>query len=368
MRKYGYKILTIILVIFNSVLELHSQDDCEQRLSQAISLFSEGKYTECIGLLEDRINTCKLSKTDFAEASKILSSAYFELDELEKGDEIVNKLLNNQPTFVPNRNTDPYLFVNAIEKFTVRPRFEIGLGGTMDYPKIIVLKRYRILQNGDYSKDYADERGGGFQLRFFWNITNNLALSSGFCYNNYFFNREIRINRRLTTKTQETLDLFSIPVLLDYSFRFLKFKGFYPSVSAGIGFNRINEAELELSFNVDFKEDDFSGGGIGFAGMLEKHTVSLNGGQRVSEYASFIAGGRANYEFSRFVLYLGFNYIYVPSSLVTDQGRYNDPQQFGEFYYVSDDYRYNAFQLNFGFAWKFGYKVANKYSKNWFNP
>lgn len=356
----NHKNTILIIIIFAVVFinGLKAQDGCSTILSNAIEAFNEGKYDECIKLLEVNIDECKFSKTDYAEASKILSSAYYEIDELEKGDNMVYSFLKKNPNYSINKNTDPFQFVQAFTKFSIRPKFYIGADFGTNKPLIKVLKQYRLSDSVDYSKPYDRVNHACFSLYFWINFNDRITLQTGIGLNLIRFERRIPHNYYLL-KAEENIRLGTIPLNLNYNFKSLNIMGIYPSVYAGVSFfyNIDTEMELDVEISGDIKETPKQFG--------ETNVISLSEDMRKQTFIGYNIGTRLNFEYNRIIIFGDFSFSYIPYQFNNKNKRYTNDELLTTYSFISDDFKFDINSLTLGIIYKFNYKVKHKYKKGW---
>lgn len=120
---------SIILVVF-LVATLTGQhtfaQSCAQTLRLARSTYEQGRLHELPALLEKCLNSSEFTKQERVEAYKILTLAYIYLEEPDKADETMLKILQTDNYFEVNNQVDPAEFIALYKTFRTTPTFRIG--------------------------------------------------------------------------------------------------------------------------------------------------------------------------------------------------------------------------------------------------
>ncbi len=121
-------ILVIVLVCLIGLNSLVAQQGGAQTLRLAQSIYEQGRLHELPslpGLKDSEIS--KYSKSDQERAYRLLSLAYIYLEEPEKADESMLKLLKTNHFYEPNEQVEPAEFIGLYKTFRTKPVFTIGL-------------------------------------------------------------------------------------------------------------------------------------------------------------------------------------------------------------------------------------------------
>ena len=117
MKEY---LLLIVLFVFS--LSSFGQDNCEDALYKANTLFETGKIQECINALEPCIASVKPKESKF-EGYKLLAISYQELGQTEKMEKYIAFMLRAKPYYNLYPNGDPASFSKAINNFYCDSQF-----------------------------------------------------------------------------------------------------------------------------------------------------------------------------------------------------------------------------------------------------
>lgn len=135
-RLYG---LVLLLVACVSTSFSQTTANCTQVLRLMQTIYEQGRLHELPNLADGCLNAAEgkgFTKEEKREAYRILTLAYIYLEEPEKADESMLKLLETAHFYEVNQSVDPAEFVVLYNKFRHDPLFRYGLkvGGNMTFP------------------------------------------------------------------------------------------------------------------------------------------------------------------------------------------------------------------------------------------
>lgn len=109
-----------------------AQENCTQKLRSARNAYQEGKLSSLPELLIPCIKT-GFSKEEKIEALRLVTLAYIYSEDEAKAEKVFLDLLNIDPEFTPNLQSDPTELILLAEKFDTEPKFFYGLNGGIGY-------------------------------------------------------------------------------------------------------------------------------------------------------------------------------------------------------------------------------------------
>jgi hypothetical protein len=119
-------LLAFISVTFNYAVA----QNCSQTLRLARSTYDQGRLHELPGLMKSCLANTGLdgfTKQERVEAYKLLTMAFIYLEEPEKADSSMLKLLHTDPYFELNKEVDPAEFIGLYNTFRTDPVYRIGI-------------------------------------------------------------------------------------------------------------------------------------------------------------------------------------------------------------------------------------------------
>lgn len=195
------------------------QTTCAQTLRLARSVYENGRLHELEALLGDCVKANQWTTQERVDAYKLLTLAYIYMEEPEKADDMMLKILQTDPEFHPNNNIDPAEFVALWGTFRTEPIFRLGVkfGANATQPNV---HQYTPLNQGTENYKY----GYGFQA----GISGEIAiLNNKFTLNPelYFQSKSFKINNKFfeddqTTTGTVTMKSISLPVSVQYALPF----------------------------------------------------------------------------------------------------------------------------------------------------
>src|SRR5882757_1957642 len=121
-------ILVAVLVCLIGLDVGFAQVGGDQTLRLAQSIYEQGRLHEIPSLpgLKDT-EIAKYSKSNQVDAYRLLTLASIYLEEPEKADENMLKLLRTEHFYEPNEQVEPAEFIGLYKTFRTKPVFNIGL-------------------------------------------------------------------------------------------------------------------------------------------------------------------------------------------------------------------------------------------------
>jgi hypothetical protein len=221
--------LVALVLIVLTCSKAFSQGDCAQKLRLARSTYEQGRLHDLPALLEECLKGA-FTTQEKEDAYKILTNAYIYLEEPDKADETMLKLLQNNNEFQPNREVDPAEFVALYNTFRTKPIYRIGgkAGTNATQPNV---KSYSAINDGSakYNYRFGFQAAASAEIPIFQNkLTLNPELY--FKILSFDYTSTYDLENKTTTAIQ-TQNWISLPVSVQYEVYDGKYK---PYVSAGV--------------------------------------------------------------------------------------------------------------------------------------
>ena len=138
----NYRMRRLVGILFTllgvSTLAVAQDNSCGQKLLLAQSVYDEGRLQDIEGLLANCLETNGFTDQEKVEAYKILTLTHIYLEEPEKADEAMLKILQTNPYFQINEGVDPPEFIALYKTFRTRPIYRLGarLGSNGSLPNV----------------------------------------------------------------------------------------------------------------------------------------------------------------------------------------------------------------------------------------
>ena len=120
--KSAISTLFILFLPFMIMAQRLSNDD----LRNAIEYFDDGRYDNVIHLLNHK-NDNRLNNQEKAGVWKYLSAAFYEIDEIEKADSVLQKFIEKNPLYKANTTSDPEAFIAGFNPIFQKLDFKLIL-------------------------------------------------------------------------------------------------------------------------------------------------------------------------------------------------------------------------------------------------
>lgn len=324
---------------------LMSQTGCSGLLSEASQAYNDGKFEKVVELLNDNINTCDFDKLELEQATKLLSSSYIKLDEIELSEALVFNLLKKNPTYQVQNTIDPQPFVEMLKKFDRTPRAKIGCSLGRYQPLVQPVKSYSVLNVKNYTSEYTTQSNISFSIYAQYLLNKTLSLTVAPFFTQIKFDEKISYTDMVSLVYSESSNYLKLPISIDC--KVYQKKNFSASVSAGVYGSITGKTQSELSYQIP------NNGEFNATGFDNLQRSKYNSGYQMGinlEYIKnrFCFNGQVNYS-KDFGLYNQQDASYSNNSLLTD------------YHYTSDDLKMSHLDLKIGVSYIFSYKIKHKY-------
>ena len=271
--KRGYKILLFVLFIGIAISHTSFGQNCVQILKRAQISYDEGRISEVPYLLESCLKN-GFNKEEAATAYRLLTLTYLYLDEPQKADESILKLLRLNPDYRVNTAIDPTEFINLYNKYRTRPILKFGVKGGINWMFFNVTKDNDT--NGNSDDRVKMQSQAGFQIGFTseFDLSSRVEFSPELLYAIKEFKFQFSHNYQVNTYN-ERLNILSLPLIFKYNLRKDKdlrpyiITGFEPSFLLSATANTTG-ALNSPSLNVTYERTRFSYAAIVGVGLKNK--------------------------------------------------------------------------------------------------
>ncbi len=348
------KPLLILLLLLLSV-RIVGQSECQDDIDKAKKLFDDGIYRDAEKLIKKTLVTCTLSKTQEDDLLKLISSVYYEMDDLEQGDEYVVEFLKKNPYYTPNKKNDPQAFRDAIQKLKSWPQFSFGIRSGLALGFIETKKVFPVLDTADYLQPYTMKPSFLVAAEFGWNISNSLTLNLGAGYRMQKIQHQVPQYNQIYFNYEEINRTVNIPLTFQYSIP--TGSSFIPAVYVGGEFELFTGATYSYSYTGNSNiSNDFS-----FYLNRKMNNVNIGRDQRNTYRYAALAGIRLIYKLKNFSIYADGRYIKEFVLYNNPEKRYSDPDMYFGNNYTLADIQLDNLDISIGFLYHFAYKVKSKY-------
>ncbi len=279
------KLLPTLLFLFLSICSYAQLTSGAQTLRLARATYEQGRLHEIPSILESFLP--KFNRQEKVEAYKLLTLSYIYLEEPEKADDAMLKLLQTDHYFEINLKDDPAEFIALYRTFRTVPIYRIGakLGANATQPNV---KSYLPSNDGTSKYDFGIGFQGGIVGEY--PLAKNLVLSAELNLQLKSFNYENKVSKtdlsngetlEYTTTGKEKQTWLSIPISIQYAF--LKKSKLNPYIALGVSADYLTKATStfsrsktdrssyeEQSENITFQRNQFNISALASAGIKIK--------------------------------------------------------------------------------------------------
>ena len=344
-------LISFLFITINGI----AQSNCDDRVVEAQKLYDNGKYKNVVSILKSVFDKCNIKGEEKKEAMKYFIGAYYEMDELELGEEQMIEFLKKHPYYIASKKNDPYAFREELKKFKSWSRFYVGAKVGIPIAMTIVDKIYPVLDTADYNQPFTSSQSVAFALEFGWNLNKYISLASGAGFSVLSLSQTIPMYQGLNFNYTESTIQASIPVYIKFSYPIRG--GFIPAIYAGAEVTSINSANYSYNYSAsDLVNDDLS-----FYLNRKRENVKIALDERSEYRRSAIAGAQFTYQLNKFNVYLDFRYKKELDLYNNNKFHYVSEDLFITNSYVLPDIYLDFYEISAGFIFNFAYKVKSKY-------
>ncbi len=358
-----YKIIQktiLFLWVLVSPFIAFSQTECDETLTESISLFEEGMYDQVIKKIEKfqskKIN-CKFSKEDKNLIAKLLLSSYLEIDELEIGQKRMDEFLQKNSNYELN-SKDPDVFKDLYSKYLVAPRLAVQINAGFGKITPDIQKVYGIMDSANYSNPYTSQYSPFYGVAIEWFAFKRLSFS---------FNMESAyLEYKRTITAYEEDNNFSLTfnesmlkerALFKFTYYPLPRFRIQPAFFAGLQSSFLYYSDVDISYTFQAYSD-----------KLEQYsTFNRNSGgidltkDRTIYNVGLAYGATFYYKINSFRLFLEIKHTedFLQHNLPKE--RYSIPNIVFGYQYIDDDFCLTDLSFSLGVSWTFMHKIKYLY-------
>ncbi|MBP9927597.1 MAG: PorT family protein [Cyclobacteriaceae bacterium] len=241
----------LILVGF-SVLSIHAfsqATNCAQTLRLAQSVYDQGRLYELEDIISKGLMGGDCDQQTKVSLYKLLTLAYIYLEEPQKADDSMLKLLQTDHYFEINESVDPAEFVALYKTFRSREVYRVGakLGVSASQPNVInSVSSVELAADSKYKYGVAIHFGGVVDVP----LNDRMTLHGELLYYSKKFELNLKVDRGLDAngapliqefQAFETQNWLSLPLSFEYIFADKKYN---PYVAGGLSIDYLLNAKL----------------------------------------------------------------------------------------------------------------------------
>jgi len=321
---------------------LHAQNtlaqttSCAQTLRLARSTYDQGRLHELPELLKNCLEN-GFTKQERVEAYKFLALSYTYLEEPEKADEAMLKLLQTDHFFEANEAVDPAEFIALYKTFRTRPIFNLAakLGPNVTFPSVTENYYVGIAASGSgkYTQQVGFQFGAAFEKDIFVksknSFLNRLTLAPEVFYATHNFkytSPTVFINDSTENSAANGLAVYkqtwiNLNIIVQYR---IKNSIFNPYVAIGPGTSYILNASTQLTL-VPLAGSTVSGPNVDVTNSYNSIVFSMVGLAGIKiKLGSIYVTAEARYQY-------GLMNVINPSKRTNEESVFDYAAQFNNF-------------------------------------
>ena len=175
MRKLVNLTLTIALLGVAPTLVFSQAEQCTQNLEEAQIRYEEGRIQDVEGLLLRCVNTKAYTKGQEVQALRLLILSYIFMEQEDKADTTMLRLLQRNHEFQPDEALDPTEFINLYNTYNTDPIFNVGVQFGQNFSLTQVKQLHSVGQQG-WKKEYGIVNGVTLGINFEWEFADQWYL------------------------------------------------------------------------------------------------------------------------------------------------------------------------------------------------
>lgn len=329
--------------------------ECERVLRKAESNYDNGQLREIPGILSKCL-TGGFNKTQREKSYKLLVLTYIFLDDIDKAEEYLLKLLKSNPQFEVSQ-LDPPEFIYLYNGFRTKSYFSIAIKGGMNNTFVNALNINGV---GNIPLGYqrnSSKMGYQVGLGINFRIWENFEVSAEFNIVNRRFNQIDSLKTTFFTDVERPLGYnFSIinasesqiwvgvPLMMKYSITQYKMQ---PFIYGGVSMYYLLGANLNVTrFNIDPSDVETPQRAV--TGPSVK---LLRAGIREKYHYSLLAGAGFKYKVGTDYLMLDFRYYLGINNLRNEEAALDASNELVYRYgYIDNDFTINGALISIGYV------------------
>ena len=322
-------------------LYIKAQTDCKNAIYEADKLFEAGQIKECI----DRLEPCTANikdKEELAESYHLLAQAYQNLNNTDKANYYIKKMLQLKPDYQKYPNIDALDFSRLVNQYRVSPRLYLGLKFGFNINSVALKKSYSV-----YSSSQSYNPAAGYQF----GLTADYRIFPDVSINTDLFLCGLKINHlidsaggaRQNYNEQENYGMFNITAQKHIAVK--KIIQVYAGIGFGIGY--MYEANVNLR-STTLETQSFS--------QVSKNPIA----ERNKFQPCMIGIGGIGFPLSKGILNLDANYSYFLKNTVNASKRMSDLNFIFNNQYVNDDISLRLILINVSYKFPLLWSIELK--------
>lgn len=328
---------------------------CEQKLKDAEQSYQQGLLREIPEMLENCLRF-GFNKEERERSYKLLILTNIFLDDMEKAEHYLLKLLRSNPQFTVNA-IDPPELLHLYNGFRTKSVFSLEIKGGINTSFINTLRENGVGNGPNAFKTYKNQVGFQLGAGINYRILNTIEIAGEINLVNQRFEQIDSIRTTLFTDAErpegynftaieagENQTWIEIPIAVKYGFKVNKF---HPFVYVGASMKYLINAELNISrVNIDPSDIETP------QRRVEGPPINLlNAGIRKNFQYSLLGGAGLKYQIG--IDYLVFNLRY--NFGLTDMRNKNAPLNADSdllyrYGYIDDDFKINKVAISIGYV------------------
>jgi len=350
-----YLKLIFTAVLMSLALASFSQAGCQDDIDKANKLFDDGRYRDASKITKRILETCSLNKTQENEMLKLMASIYYEMDELELGDEYMSQFIKKNPHYISSKRTDSQMFRNAVDKIISFPRFSVGIKAGMTMGTVTTTKIFPILDAANYTEPFSAKPGfqGGLELS--WNLFGFLSLNTGSGIRIQTLQQQVSQYDQLFFHYKEQNISSTFPVSIGFSLPITK------SFAAQAYFGGELELSFQSKYSYDYTGTDDISNELAVYLKQKRNNIKIPTGERAIYRYGALGGLKFSYKLEMLSIFADLRYVREMELFNNPQKRFSDPDLYLNNNYVMPDIMLENLDISLGVMYNFSYKVKSKY-------
>jgi outer membrane protein with beta-barrel domain len=345
--RYAYLFIAVI-VSHMAVAQERQANACVQNIETAQQRYDEGRIQDIQALLTGCLEAGNYTKAEESQALRLLTLSYIFLDDEDKSEATILRLLMANHEFEVNPAIDPTEFINLYDRYRTKPLFNLGVRYIVNFAQPVVTGLNSTLNLRNNRPTYSTVFGNfGLGLNFEYEFAHNLVIYPEIQYKSMTVASTFSQTGTLGTPDYITIDLFenqswlSLPVSVKYLFNFKSL----PFIKAYV--NLGGSVDFLLNTNIPSdkgKLQTLNDPVVGFTIKDSNDHNRLNFG--------ILAGAGITYKMGEGFIAIEGRYLYSFTKLVKPEAVLNpgSPEKFNTGS-QEDIYSLNHIAISLGYTW-----------------
>lgn len=314
---------------------LCAQQSCELRLRQAQTAYEEGRINTLEDLLNDCLESGQYSDEEKAQAYRLLTLSFLYLDEPQKAEIAMAKLLKSDPEYRLREDADPKEFEQLYERFRTRPVLYYGAKAGVNATNTRLVQSFGLENLNSGRHVFQSNPGFSVGMLVEYPLSKTWSLYSDPGFHGIFDEYRRELNEFTSVAMIESRVQVDLPLLIKYQQELSSKLKVYAATGPSMSFVLAASADMERT-RLDGR--DVTGPSIN---LMDQRS-------RLIPHANFAFG--VDYKIGKGYLRSEVRYLYALGLINNPENRLSNEELLFNYAYIDSDVRKDLLSLQVGYV------------------